>query len=244
MITVVFLAFLVSGIVKGVVGFGLPAVSLAVLTIALDLKTAIALVIIPAIVTNLRQSYNGGHFRKIIITAWPFLLTSTICVWPGVMALARFSPYLLSSFLGVLLIAYGLSSLSGKKFMISKKHDIWIGPSLGLVAGLFAGMTGTASVPGIMYLQGIGLSRDALVQAMGILFTACTLMLGIAMQKHALISLDIAMLSSLALIPALIGMLAGEAFRKSVSENIFRKIFLSSLAVLGAYIIYDSISKF
>ena len=44
-VAVVLIAFLVSGIVKGVVGFGLPAVSLAILSIALDLQSAIALVV-------------------------------------------------------------------------------------------------------------------------------------------------------------------------------------------------------
>jgi uncharacterized protein len=40
-------------------------------------------------------------------------------------------------------------------------------------------------VPGVMFLQAIGLPRDGLIQSMGILFTASTLALAIALQQNA-----------------------------------------------------------
>ena len=54
-------SFLLAGFVKGVVGLGLPTISLALLTVLLDLPTAMALLVVPAFSTNLWQGFIGGH---------------------------------------------------------------------------------------------------------------------------------------------------------------------------------------
>ena len=156
------------------------------------------------------------------------------------MALVKLNHSFLSALLGFLLVIYAIISITGREFQISSRNNTWLGPFLGVMTGLFAGMTGTASVPGIMYLKGIGLSRDSLVQAMGMLFTLCALVLGIAMQKHDLLTLEIVTMSCVALIPALLGMLVGERTRKAISERTFKNVFLSSSMIMGTYIIIDS----
>ncbi len=49
---IVALTFLLAGIVKGVVGQGLPTVSLAVLTVAVGLQPAMVLLLAPSFVTH------------------------------------------------------------------------------------------------------------------------------------------------------------------------------------------------
>ena len=75
--------FLIAGTVKGVIGLGLPTVSLALLTVAIDLPTAMALLLLPSFVTNLWQALAGGHARLILQRLWPFLLLATVTVWIG-----------------------------------------------------------------------------------------------------------------------------------------------------------------
>ena len=53
--------FFLAGAVKGVIGLGLPTVSLALLTLALDLPTAMALLLVPSFVTNLWQGLSLIH---------------------------------------------------------------------------------------------------------------------------------------------------------------------------------------
>ena len=76
--------FLLAGFVKGVIGLGLPMVSLGLLTVALDLPTAMALLVVPSFVTNLWQSVAGGNAKIILHRLWPFLVTATVTVWIGV----------------------------------------------------------------------------------------------------------------------------------------------------------------
>ena len=62
-IAAIALTFLLAGTVKGVIGLGLPTVSLGLLTMALDLTTAMALMVVPSFVTNVWQAVAGGHGR-------------------------------------------------------------------------------------------------------------------------------------------------------------------------------------
>src|SRR5207249_7074320 len=58
-IVVVASTFLLAGMVKGVIGLGLPAVTLGVLTVAFDLPSAMSLLLVPSFVTNLWQASVG-----------------------------------------------------------------------------------------------------------------------------------------------------------------------------------------
>ena len=66
---------------------------------------------------------------------------------------------------------------SGYRFNLNTRHEWWVGFLAGSVNGILTGMTGSFVVPGVFYLQSIGLHRDALIQSMGILFTTSTLAL-------------------------------------------------------------------
>ena len=91
-------------------------------------------------------------------------------------------------------------------------------------------------VPGVLYLQALGLPRDLLVQAMGILFSLSAAVLALALARHRLLPPDLLLLSVVALVPAFAGMALGQRVRRRLSETRFRKVFFGALLVLGAYI--------
>ncbi len=239
-ITVIAATFLLAGSVKGVIGLGLPTVSLGVLTAAIDLTTAMALLIVPSFVTNLAQAVMGGNGRTILLRTWPFLLMATVTVWLGATALTRLNLSLLSALLGALLVVYSALSLSGVRLAIPAQREIWAGPLFGTANGILTGMTGSFVVPGVMYLQAIGLTRDALVQAMGVLFTASTVALAVALQGNSLLTPQLGLVSAAAVIPAAAGMIIGQRVRRRLSEERFRKVFFIGICALGAYIIANA----
>ena len=235
--------FLVAGAVKGVIGLGLPLVSLALLTVAIGLPEAMSLLLVPSFVTNLWQAVVGGHGRAILLRIWPFLVMATATVWLGAHALTRVDVALLSALLGALLVIYSTVNLVGFRFALPARHEVWVGPLLGAVNGLLTGMTGSFAVPGVMFLQAIGLSRDMLIQAMGMLFTVSTLALAVALQRNDLLTFELGALSGAALLPAIVGMVVGQRIRKALSERLFRRVFFISLLVLAAYIIANALGN-
>lgn len=238
---IVAVTFLAAGTVKGVIGLGLPTVSLALLTATLGLQPAMALMLAPSLVTNLWQAASGGHGRAVLRRLWPFLATATATVWIGAALAARVDVALLAALLGVLLAIYAAIGLGGARFPMARPAERWAGPVTGCVNGMLTGMTGSFVVPGVPYLQALGLPRDMLIQAMGMLFTLSTAALGLALAGRGLLGADLGLQSLAAIPPALIGMVIGRKLRARLSEPAFRQIFFAALLGLGIYIVLRSL---
>lgn len=232
--------FLLAGTVKGVIGLGLPTVSLALLTVATDLTSAMALLLVPSFVTNLWQALVGGNGRAILRRTWLFLLMATATVWLGATALTRVDLALLSALLGVLLVVYAVFNLTGFRLAITPRQEAWAGPLVGTANGVLTGMTGSFVVPGVLFLQAIGLPRDMLIQAMGMLFTVSTVALAVALRGNGLLTAELGVVSFAALLPAIAGMVLGRKIRRLLSEQAFRRVFFVALLILGVYIVANA----
>jgi len=233
--------FLLAGSVKGVIGLGLPTVSLALLTVVTGLPHAMALLLVPSFVTNVWQAASGGNAGAVLRRLWPFLMTAGLTVWVGATALTRVDTALLTALLGILLLTYAGLSLAGVRLRIATRRETWSGLVAGTANGVLTGMTGSFVVPGVMFLQAIGLPRDMLIQAMGMLFTVSTVALALALQGSGFLSTDLGATSAAALVPAVAGMMMGARIRRRLSETAFRRVFFVALAVLGAYIVFEAL---
>ncbi len=236
--------FIIAGTVKGVVGLGLPSISLALLTLAIDLPTAMSIMLVPSFMTNVWQAVVGGNFKATLIRIWPLLLFASCTIWIGTYFLTLIDLLLLSALLGAVLIIYSLLNLKGINFFVEVRNELWVGVLLGCINGLITGMTGSFAVPGVIYLQAIKLKRDAFVQGMGMLFMVSTFVLGMTMYQKSLLSLNHGVLSCLCLFPAILGMVMGQKIRKMMSETTFRKVLFSFLLVLGIYLFLVNLSDY
>ena len=202
-----------------------------------DLPTAMALLIVPSLVTNLWQAFAGGDLVRLLGRLWIFFLIAVIMVHVGAHFFSMVETTLLQRALGALLMLYALLGLIGKTLHLTKKQEIILSPICGAVNGLLTGLTGTIFVPGVMFLQAIGLSRNMLVQAMGILFASSTASLGLALHRHDLLPYSVGLLSTGAVVPALLGMWIGQKARHYMSKDAFLRVFLFALLGLGSYIL-------
>ncbi|WP_261841689.1 sulfite exporter TauE/SafE family protein [Aliamphritea ceti] len=250
-LAIILLVFLFAGTVKGIVGLGLPTISLALLLLVFDLPTAMVLLLVPSFVTNIWQALStgqgeggserkSGQTRRIWLQVWPFMLPATLMVWLGGQALLYIDFSYLTRLLGALLIVYGITGFAGVRLDISKAPSgwhSWIAVVVGSVNGVLTGMTGSFTVPGVMYLQALNLSRDELMQAMGMLFSLSTLGLAIALQGNGLFAAEQGVMSLAGLLPALLGMYIGQRIRQKLSPEMFKKALFTALFLLGLYIV-------
>ncbi|MBA2780937.1 TSUP family transporter [Billgrantia kenyensis] len=233
--------FVVAGVVKGVIGMGMPTVSLALLTATVGLPSAMALLLAPTIITNIWQALVGGYLQTIVRRLWPFLLASVVTVWLGVAILARVDVRWLSALLGILIAFYALAGLFNLGLGALVSRGRYASPVNGTLTGLLTGMTGSSVFPGVAYLQSLGLPRDMLIQAMGVLFVVTTMALGLSMGGQRLLSVELGLLSLGAVVPAIVGMQLGQRLRRRLSETTFRRIFLSGLLAMGLYLLGRSL---
>ena len=131
------LVFLFAGIVKGLVGFGMPTISLGLLTVFVGLNQAIVLILWPTLVTNIWQAFYGGHLRSLLHRFWPFFLASVLTLWFGTFMLVRLPVGAPDLVLGILMAAYAVPLLAGASFSIPEKLQTPAGVILGAINGVF-----------------------------------------------------------------------------------------------------------
>jgi hypothetical protein len=83
----------------------------------------------------------------------------------------------------------------------------------------------------------LGLTRDELVQALGLLFMLSTAAIGLIFGIKAIMTPDLVLLSALCIPPGLVGLAIGERLRTRLSEEMFRKLFLAGIAILGVSLV-------
>ncbi|MCP1336898.1 sulfite exporter TauE/SafE family protein [Futiania mangrovi] len=231
------LTFFIGGFVKGASGLGLPVVVLAMLAPIVGLKTALALFLIPGVVTNIYQALAGPAFLRLVARLWSFLLAAMVGIWIGTGVLAGADTRLLEALLGALLVLYSTFSLLTPQLPPPGRHEAWMSPAAGGAGGLLFGMAGVFIVPGLLYVQTLGFKRDILVQAMGITFVTISTSLLFSMAGRSLVTTDQATISVAALVPTFIGLYLGQKVRHRISEEGFRKLFFAALILVGSYML-------
>ena len=241
LLVVVLLIFLLAGTVKGVIGLGLPTVSLAALTVVVELPAAVALMVIPSAMTNIWQALDGGHFAELVRRFWLMLLASAVGVWFSYGFLLVANPKAMTALLGVVLCVYAATSLRRPRTTPWPAHERFVSPAVGLATGALAGATGSLVMPMVAYLQGLNLERDTLVQMMGISFAVTTCTIGLAIVEHGSYDGQLVLLSIAALVPAILGMKLGILLRRRLSERVFRNALFIGLFTIGIRLIWKGV---
>jgi len=237
-------AFLLAGFVKGVIGLGLPTVSMGLLAITMPPSHALAIVIVPAIVTNIWQTFIGPYLRDVIRLLWPLMASTIIGIWLNAGMLtgpyARYGGIVL----GVLLVIYAITGLSQFSFKVAPRDEKWIGGIVGVITGAVSAATGVLVIPAMPYMQAIGMEKDELVQALGLLFTVGTLALAFNLTGTGLLSASTALPAGVAMAAAFVGMFIGQSLRSRMQPEVFRRWFLVAMIFLGLYLVGSAIYQF
>ncbi len=115
-------------------------------------------------------------------------------------------------------------------------------PVVGLTTGVLAGATGNISMPAIAYFQRLDLARNDIVQMLGILFTLGATTLGLTLAGHGGYERDLLLVSTLAVIPGVIGMLIGQRVRDKLSEKVFRRSLFAGLLAAGGHLVWKGLA--
>src|SRR6266576_3130301 len=209
-------ALLLAGFIKGVVGLGLPTVAIGLLAVTMQPSRAIAIVIVPAIVTNIWQTFAGPYLRDIIRRLWPLMAGTVIGIWLNAGMLtgpyARYGAIVL----GGLLVIYAVTGLGNFSLSVARSNEKWIGGIVGLVTGAVSAATG--------------------VQALGVFFTVATVALAFNLTSAGLLSASTALPGAVAMACAFAGMFIGQAVRSRMQPEAFRRWFLIAMIFLGLYL--------
>jgi uncharacterized membrane protein YfcA len=232
-VLIIALTFFLAGIVKGVAGMGLPTVAMGILGAIMSPVSAASLLVIPSFVTNFWQLFTGPDFLVVMKRLWLMMLGIVIGTVAGSWLLTRANSEWTSVGLGSALVLYAVHSLWAKPLSVPARLERLLSPVIGLTTGVITGGTGVFTIPAVPYLQALGLSKDNLIQALGLSFTVSTIALAAGLARGGAFHLDNITFSTFAIIPSLLGMRVGTAVRERISAATFRRWFLIFLAILG-----------
>src|SRR3954453_11601072 len=229
-------AFLLAGFVKGVIGLGLPTVSMGLLAVTMPPGRALAIIIVPAIITNIWQTFVGPYLRDIMRRLWPLMIGTVIGIWLNAGLLTGpYAPYGTVT-LGVLLVIYAIVGLSRFHFKVARRDEKWIGGIVGLITGVVSAATGVQVLPSMPFMQAIGMEKDELVQALGVFFTVATVALAFNLTSAGLLSAATALPGAVAMAASFAAMFIGQAVRSPMPPDAFRRWFLIAMIFLGLYL--------
>ncbi len=226
--------FLLAGWVKGVVGMGLPTVAMGTLALVMPPVQAAALLVVPSLVTNVWQYFAGPATSSITRRFAVMMLFVCVGTAVGIRFLTSGSRWP-SVALGTVLAVYALIGLFLPKLSVPRRLEPRLSPLIGGITGVLTGATGVFVVPAVPYLSALGLSKDELIQALGLSFTVSTVALAIALGASGSFSRELVLASLAAIVPALGGMFVGQAVRNRMDPIAFRQWFFVAMLLVGTY---------
>jgi hypothetical protein len=224
---------LLAGMVKGVVGLGLPTVAVGFLTLMMPLAQAMALLLLPTLATNAAQGFSRP-VAPVLRRIWPMLAGVVAGTWAGSGFVgADWAPRVL----GGVLVAYGAMGLAGWNPRLMPRAERITAFPAGLTSGLIAAATGVFVLPVAPWLQAIRMGRDDLVQALGLFFTVGLVSLGAVLAMSGALWQVPLWSTAAAFAGAFAGLWLGGRVRHRLSAAAFAKVLFGALAALGAWLL-------
>jgi uncharacterized membrane protein YfcA len=242
-IAIVAATFLLAGMVKGVIGMGLPTVAMGVLAIVMPPVQAAALLVVPSLVTNVWQLVAGPSFVALLKRFATMMVAVCVGTFAGIGLLTGSAGAIASAALGAVLAVYGVIGLISARFVVSPRSERWLSPTVGLITGVLTGATGVFVIPAVPYFNSLGLEKEDLIQTLGLSFTVSTLALAVGLIATGQFKAGVATNSMLAVLPALGGMFLGQHVRNRLKAEVFRRWFFIGLLILGTYMVVRAIGS-
>ena len=229
---------LLAACVKGAIGFGFPTVGTPLLALLVDVKTAVAVLIVPNIAMDSVQATRGGALVPTLRRFATLMIFGAIGTIAGTRLLAVLSPRIATLVLGVSVVSFVTLNATRWSPRVPARWEPWLSPPAGLIAGIIGGVTNVPGTPLVIYFYALGLTKPQFVSAVGVTFVLYKVVQLGAVAWYGLLSWN-ALLASLGLaVIALAGFRAGLAVQDRLDQGAFNRAVLVFLALLGAWLVY------
>jgi len=240
--TLIALIYVLAGLVKGVIGFALPLVSVSLLSMLVPVEQALALNTFPLLVTNLWLAVQGGRPLQLARRYWLMIALLVAGIFISANIVVNIDRPSLLLVLGTSIILLSLLEQFRPQIRLPDRHATWTGALAGLAGGLFGGLASTMASPMAIYLAARKVPKEEFVASMGIILSCGSLSLLVAFGSVNILTTANAPLSIAAVLPAVAGLLLGNRMRSSVNQDMFQRLVLFGLILVGASMIHKAIT--
>ena len=230
-------ALFLSGLVKGVLSLGLPLIGMPLLTLFVELQTAVSLLMIPLVLSNLIQAVEGRGTMVMLKRFWPVIVCLIAGTFVGTALFAALDRQVLLLTVGILAIVMSTASILQPDVAVSRRAEPWLGPPVGLASGIIGGMSTLFGPLLAVYVVGLRLPRDDFVKAISLLYLIAAVCLTLGGTAQGMAGPKELTWSAVAMIPVYGGMLIGQRVRRYINPDQFRLLVLGVVWLTGANLI-------
>jgi uncharacterized membrane protein YfcA len=237
---------LVAGAVNGLAGFGFALVGTMALATAIDPATAVVFMIAPILSVNLSlvRDLSTDELRSCGRRFGPLMIAALVGTLVGLVVIANVPQGPLKVGLGIVSLAFVASAQDAvpipgldraKEGCFVETTPAMVG--LGAVSGLLFGGT-NVGVQIVAYLRSCDLSHGVFVGVVAMVFLGLNgIRVGAAGALGLYSSVEVALASGLAAVPAVTGVAVGKRLRSRVGERHRRIAVLVLLTVIGVRLV-------
>ena len=235
------LAVFVAGTVKGIAGLGFPTLATPLLSLAVDVKTAVVLLILPNIVMDGIQFARRGAPTETIRRLLPLLIGGAIGTMVGTRLLVVLPTRTVLLLLGGFVVAFVALNATRVSPRLPAAWEPWVGPVAGFVAGVVGGVTNVPGTPLAMYFYALGMSKTDFLASTAFTFLVYKLVQLAAVAWYGLLSTALAATSVALTGIALAGFVVGLWVQNRLDQRAFNTAVLALLGALGLWLIVRSL---
>lgn len=230
----------VAGVLKGVIGVGMPIVALPLVSMFIDVRASVMLLSMPLMLSNIPQALEGGACRDCLCRLVPVFAGMIPGIFVGVRVLLTIEAAIANVIAGVVVIGVAALTLLAPKLQIKGRSQAPLGALSGFLGGVLGGL---AAMPGPLvftYLLAKGLrGRSFTKEASMFLVISAALLAAILTASTNFDPSDVA-ISSLAVVPVVAGMVFGQKLRDVIPAETFKKLVLVAVLVSGMELLRKS----
>lgn len=236
---IIIACLLAGGVLKGATGAGAPILAVPAISVIADVRFAIIVVLVTGIVTNIWQAWMFRDRLKTLPFIAPYLIAAALGMVAGTYGLAYLPTDILTMALCLALLAYIGLRLSRPAWTLSREKGRHLAVPAGLAAGVLQGSSGLSGPAALSYLSAMRLGREGFAGTISLLFVVLGVVQLPSLAALGLIDGQRLLISSLAVLPVALGMVAGNAVGKVISAVVFDRIVLALLAALTLKLAFD-----
>jgi len=229
------LIVLLSGVVKGAIGFAMPLIIVSGVGSLMEPKYAIAAILLPIVMSNAMQTFRQGVAPAIEVLReyWRYILMVCIAIFGAAQLVPNIPPTVFYWVLGIPVVVLSLIQLLGWTLTIAPQHRGWAEWLIGGISGILGGLAGTWGPTTVLYLLAIQTPKAKQMIIQGVVYGSGAVTLLLAHIQSGVLNAQTLPLSAMLLPPAFFGMWLGFKIQDRLNQALFRKITLVVLVIAG-----------
>jgi len=234
-------SLVIAGLVKGMIGVGMPVVAFPLLSMLVDVQTSIMLLSMPLVLSNIPQALEGGFVAKTLWSLTPVLVGMIPGVWIGVAVLLSADPAVAKIVAGAVVILVAALILLAPKLQVKQRMIGPVGLGAGFCGGLLGGIAALSGPLVFIFLLAKGLSGKEFTKEASMFLVVSSILLASALTSSRQFDWHDVLISTLATVPVVVGMLVGQKVSDAIPADAFKKLVVVAVLLSGAQLVWKGV---